>query len=61
MSDLEKLEDMLTRANIDHEVDSKTYPGKIVIRVREFSYAHNKDVIKAIFDFDLNGNLLGVA
>lgn len=61
MSELDHLISMLNRAQIKHEVDSETYPNRIIVRTFEYSLAYRKDKITAIFDFTSLGELVSIS
>jgi len=58
MNDLEKLKEMLTKANINYDEDKNSYPNRIIIRIKSYSTTIGKYKINAIFDFSISGELL---
>lgn len=61
MSELHQLIKMLVHAEIHYELDEKTYPNRIVIRVYKYSSASFfSEKLETIFDFDLFGNLISI-
>jgi len=60
-NDCDTLCKMLVESNIRFEVDSDTYPDRIIVRTLCFDSKITRDKVSAIFDFSSAGKLLYIS